>query len=300
MRMRALSALILTGLLTGLSASAAESSPETAVQAVFTELRALQPMQSSQSYTVRVGAGSETGRKERFLRRRTAAEVRASGLSCGCGDYALVFIEQIEARGFTTLLVDGAEISSNSLQNHFSGHAVVAIRTKDTPPDATWWLVDSTNLKILSRNWTQAETSFRAADSVYWIGYCGPRVNYPVRGPNDLKAFYTRTLAAVPPEFYNRTLSRFKFTIDPSFLGPAGEFLNPRLEPFLRMQEEIFTTYHIEPQREVAILLTRGDEGSASELTHTEAEGWVARVGLRSACSPTLLAHFEQTVARRK
>jgi hypothetical protein len=291
--------MILTGLLAGLSVSAAESSPETAVQAVFTGLRTLQSMQPGQSYTVQVGAASETGPKERFLRRRTAAEVRASGLSCGCGDYAMVFIEQIETRGFATLLVDGAEISSNSLQNHFSGHAVVAIRPQEAPPDAAWWLVDSTNLKILSRNWSPTETSFHAMGHAYWIGYCGPQSGYPVRGPNELKAFYERTLASVPPEFYNRTLSRLKFTVHPSLLGPSGEFLNPRLEPFLRMQQEIFTTYHIEPQRDVAILLTRGDDSGSTDLQFAGADGWIARLGSKSACSPTLLAYFEQTVARR-
>jgi len=51
-------------------------------------------------------------------------------LSCGCGDYALLFIARIAPRGFMTLLVDGVELSSETLQNHFSGHAVVAIRCR--------------------------------------------------------------------------------------------------------------------------------------------------------------------------
>jgi hypothetical protein len=103
----------------------------------------------------------------------------------------------------------------------------------------------------------------------------------------------------VPPEFYNRTLSRLKFTVHPSLLGPAGELLNPRLGPFLRMQQEIFTTYHIEPQRDVAILLTRGDDTASSDLKLKGTDGWIARLGSKSACSPTLLAYFEQTVARQ-
>jgi len=116
------------------------------VETVFAGLRSLKPMQAGKQYTARVSGEEETGKKERFLRRRTSQEIAKSGLSSGCGDHAILFIDRIEAKDFETLLVDAAEISSVSLRNHFSGHAVVAIRSKESPKDAPWWLVDSTSL----------------------------------------------------------------------------------------------------------------------------------------------------------
>lgn len=298
--MRALPAILLICLISPFSAHATGPSNEQIVQSVFSELRLLKPMQAGQQYTVQVAERTETGLKEQFLRRRTAREIRDSGLSCGCGDYALLFIERIEPLGFKSLLVDGAEISSASLQTHFSGHAVVAIRGREAASDSPWWLVDSTNLRILSRNWSPAETSFQAFGHIFWIGYCGPLSGYPVHGADELKAFYTRTLAAVPPEFYNRTLCRIEFSVAPSFVGHDTKFLNPWLADFLQMQAGIFTAYHIEPQRVVSVLLVPGDDSTSSNLKYTKAGGWIGQVGLQSSCSPSLLAYFEQTIRNQE
>ena len=294
--MRTLFAVLLLCLFKSFSASAAELSTEQHCQAVFSELRALQPMQAGRSYTVRVAGIEETGFKEQFLRRRTAQEISDSGLSCGCGDYALLFIERIEPRGFTARLVDGAEISSGSLENHFSGHAVVAIRSKKAAADTPWWLVDSTNLKILSQDWSPAAKSFQAFGGVFWIGYCGPLAEYPVHNAEELKAFYTKTLAGVPREFLGRTFCRLKFTIDPSLIAKDGEFLNPRLADFLRLQPRILAAYGIEPQREVSILLARGGDDFDTDLNYSQAAGWISHVGLRSGCSSGLLSYFERTI----
>lgn len=266
------------------------------IQAVFSELRALKPMQSGQSYTVRVAGVEETGLKEQFLRRRTAQEISDSGFSCGCGDYALLFIERIEPRAFRTLLVDGAEISSGSLQNHFSGHAVVAIRRKEAAVDAAWWLVDSTNLNILSQDWSPTEKSFQAFGCVFWIGYCGPLTEYPVHNAEELKAFYKKTLASVPREFLSHTLSRLKFTVDSSLIDKDSKFLNPRLADFLKLQARIFADCSVEPQQEVSILLARGGDDFRTDLTYSQAAGWISHVGLRSGCSLSLLSYFERTI----
>lgn len=298
--MKNLFAILLLCLFGPFAASASELTTEQHVQTVFSELRALKPMQAGRSYTARVAGLEETGFKEQFLRRRTAQEISDSGLSCGCGDYARLFIARIEPRGFQALLVDGAEVSSASLETHFSGHAVVAIRGKEAAADAPWWLVDSTNLKILARDWSPAAKSFQAFGSVFWIGYCGPLTEYPAHNAEDLKAFYTKTLAGVPREFLGRTLCRLKFTVDPSLIAKDGAFLNPRLADFLRLQPRILAAYGIEPQREVSILLERGDDGFDSDLTYSEAAGWISHVGLQSGCSPGLLSYFEHTIRRQE
>ena len=119
--------------------SAKTETAEQHIETVFSELRTLKPMLARELYTVRVAGKEETGVKDQFLRRRTAQEISNSGLSSGCGDHAILFIERIEQREFETLLVDAAEISSTNLRYHFSGHAVVAIRSKKSPTNTPEW-----------------------------------------------------------------------------------------------------------------------------------------------------------------
>jgi hypothetical protein len=292
--MKALLAVVCLSL--GLSVSAAEVSVEQRVESVFAELRTLKFMQPGRDYTVSVAGAVETGPKERFLRRRTAREISESGLTSGCGDYACLFIARIEPLGFRALLVDAVEISSPSLQDHFSGHSVVAIQATAAAAGSRWWLVDSTDLKILSTDWSPAEKSFVSSGGVYWIGYCGPYAGYAVHEPDSLRAFYTTTLAAVPRAFLARNLCRLRFTVDPTLVGKGGKFLNPRLSDFLGLQERILSDHRVEPEREVSILLARGGDDARTDLQFTEKAGWVAHVGLRSGCSPSLLGYFERVV----
>jgi hypothetical protein len=279
-------------------ASAAELPIETHVQAVLSEVRTLRPMNQGERYSLRAGGKDLTGRSDDFLRRRSADEISESGLSCGCGDYAILFINRIVPRGFEALLVDSAEISSRSLQSRFAGHAVVAIGRKDDP-DVSWWLVDPTNRNVLSRSWSLQEKSFTAGGHVYWIGYCGPLENYPASSPEALRQFYTDTLAKVPREFFNRMLYRFRYTVDDSLTGEDGRLLNPRIEPFLTLQAGLFSKYGINPEREISIRLIRGPDNASSTLKLSELEEWVSSVGLKSACSANFLTYLENTVRRR-
>lgn len=268
------------------------------IEEVFSEIRTLKPMLPREHYTVRVAEKDETGPKERFLRRRTAQEISKSGLSSGCGDYAFLFIDRIELKGFQALLVDGAEISSQSLRHQFSGHAVVAIRSKEASTHTPWWLVDTTTLRFISHSWWPTEKSFRASSRVYWIGYCGPQSDYPVHSGKNLKEFYARTLADISPHFLNRTLNRFKFIVDPSLIDSDGKYLNPRLANFIQEQSTVFADYDVEPEREVSILLKQGGNDEKSDLTYSESAGWVSHIGLKSGCSPSLLSYFEQAIRR--
>jgi hypothetical protein len=266
---------------------------------VFSELRAIEPMLASKSYTVRVAGELETGTKERFLRRRTAQEIRSSELSSGCGDYAILFVELVEALGFETLLVDAAEISSTNLRYNFAGHVVVAIRNQNLPSNAPWWLVDPTSRRVLSRNWSPKEKSFEVSGGVYWIGYCGPLSDYPVDDGQELSEFYAKTLNRVPKSVLERTLYRFTFDVDRSLINLKGEYLNPRLDRFIREQSTILEEYGIAPEREVSVTLKRGGEDSISQLTYSEENGWVNTVGLKSGCSPSMFAGLERNVRRQ-
>lgn len=276
----------------------ANLAPQPHLEAVFGELRALKAMQRGTTYTLPARGQELTGANDDFLRRRDADEIAASGLSCGCGDYALLFSARMEARGFETLLVDSAQISLRSLISNFSGHAVVAIRPKDNPA-APWWLVDSTARKVLSREWSPAAKSFVASGQTYWIGYCGPVADYPARSPQELKRFYARTLATVPPEILNREIPRFRFTIDPSFQSPSGTYLNPRIVQLALQQDALLSRYGITSEREIEILLVPGADDGGSLLSSVEGR-WIARVGLQSACSPNLLNYFALQVSAAK
>jgi hypothetical protein len=279
-------------------AAPAVNSTEDDVQAVFAELKAIKGMSSSERYTLVAGGTELSGWSDDFLRRRTAAEISASGLSCGCGDYAFVFTDRIEARGFETLLVDSAELSSRSLANGFAGHSVVAIRPRDDP-GAPWWLVDSTARTVLSRDWSPKEKTFFAGGYVYAIGYCGSRADYPVRSPEELKRFYAATLAAVPPEVFARSLYRFHFQIDPSLVDDGGAYLNPRIPIMVRTHAELLAKHRIEPIREIRVLLVRGNNDATGDLKWVDGKGWVSRVGLKSACSPNFVSYLEREVRSR-
>ena len=187
---------------------------ESRVLHVFGELQRIEPMTRGCEYTVTVDGREETGPKESFLRRRTAVEIWTSGLASGCGDYATAFIERIEAQGIEALLVDGAEVSEKSLESHFSGHGVVAVRER--MDGAPWWLVDPTARQIISRDWKLASMTFRAGDRVYWIAFCGRRQDYPVRNADQIREFYGKALDSIPSPTLSDLLKRNKEAAEPS------------------------------------------------------------------------------------
>ena len=119
-----------------------------------------------------------------------------------------------------------------------------------------------------------------------------------MRDPRQLKQFYADTLTTVAPQVLNQTLFRFVFTVDRSLDDGQGGYLNPRIARLAQEQDAIFEKYHIRPEREVSIRLTRGGDDASSDLKFSVQDGWVSRVGLKSACSPRFLSYLEQTVRR--
>lgn len=268
------------------------------VDSALAELRKLEAMKPGRSYTAVVDGRPMTAPKDAFLRRRTADEIARSGLSCGCGDYAILFIDLMESRGYETLMVDSAQISLASLASQFAGHSVVAVRAKDMS-DTRWWLVDSTSRQILSTEWSTEAKSFISGGSLYWIGYVGALETYPARSPAQLKEFYRQTLATVPPEVLNRVIPQLNFIVDPTLTLPDNQYRNPNIPRLTAEQTSLFAQYNIVPERTYDIHLTRGGDDYNGTLKSVDGQ-WVATVGLRSACSPSFLSYMASAIVRQQ
>ena len=264
------------------------------IQAAFNSVAKLTNMEQGKRYEVPVGGVPETSPGDDFLRRRTGREVFDSGLSCGCGDHALAFMHLMESSGLEMLIVDGAEISFRALEHHFSGHVVVAVKI---PKDGTWLLVDPTQRKIIDENWQRDAKTFY--DNRFWIGYAGPLAGYPAHSPDELRQFLGKTLSTVPPEVFNRQMMKFRFKLDASMFGTDGKCVNPHAEKMNERQDSLLKEYKITPAREVDVLLVKGGDDASGTITFTEDHGWVATVGLRSACSSGYIDYMNQRVSAK-
>lgn len=273
---------------------ACTSDLRTTIDKAFAQVAKLQDMPSDKVYRLPVGGKEMSGGGDDFLRKRSGPEILASGYACGCGDYAVAFIHLLEGCGYRTLFVDSAEISSQSLQSRFSGHAVVAVRDE---MHGRWLLADPTNRRMISDDWSPTDKIFYGN---YWIGFAGPLASYPAHDPESLRRFYDTTLKSIPPDVLNERLFRFRFHVDPSLDGKDGQYLNPRLTAFLRDNGKFLEKSGLRPKREIDILLVKGDDDAKSRLTYTKDAGWVCTVGLRSALSSSFTAYMESTVANHE
>lgn len=264
--------------------------PHKAIEEAFARIAAIKSMNNGPIYELPAGGKPMRGKSDDFLRRRTGAEVLASGLSSGCGDYAVAFIHLMEERGFHTMLVDSAEISTPSLRSNFSGHAVVAVR--DGP---RWILADPTRRQIISENWSPSDKMF---DDRYWIGFRGPLSEYPAHDPESLRQFYKATLKTIPPEVLNQRLVRLRFTVDASLVGPDKEYLNPNLAGFLQNNGKFLESLGIRPEKEIPVLLVKGGDDYHSDVKYSAEAGWVCALGRKSSLSPSFVSFLERAVTR--
>jgi len=285
---------ILTAILS-VSVLARAEDLQSSVDKTFSEMASITDMKPGETYRVPVGTKIESGTKEAFLWRRTSDEVLASHLSSGCGDYAITFSDLMAKKSFSTLIVDGAEVSTGSLLTHFSGHAVVAVKD---PASAHWWLVNSTDRNVLSKDWDTKARWFEAFGRTFWIGYCGPRDKYPIHGAADLQAFYTGTLSSIPPEFLNTHVVKLVFRVSPTLKLANGQFRNPRLARFLNYQSDALAKYHISPTRTATIKLVDGGNSGESSEEKTGQNEWSVKVGSQSGCSPNSLSYIEGYASR--
>ncbi len=262
------------------------------IQAAFDEMNGIKDTAPGRQYELEVGGKKELGMGDDFLRRRTGPEILASGLSSGCGDYAIAFVHLMAQRGLQTLFIDSAEISLSALAYHFSGHVVVAVRDD---ANQRWLLTDPSSKRIISNHWSPGEKTIYGER--YWIGYCGPLDKYPAHTPEELKEFLGKTLAGVPKDFWNQHIFKFNFKVDPSLIGDAGKLLAPNVPGLAKNQDDALARFDIHPEKEINVLLVKGADDSYGTLTHSEERGWVGTVGLQSACSLGFLTYMQNKVA---
>ncbi len=254
-------------------------------------LRSIKEMDQGRIYVLPAGDSQIGGRNDDFLRLRTGRQIVESGLSCGCGDYALAFMDLMQPTGAKMLIVDGPEISLRSLESHFSGHVVVAVRDE---PRGRWILVDTTQREILSEDWQPDAKTFR--HDQFWIGYAGPLKNYPVHSPDELKKFLGATLAKVPPAFLDKHLLRLNFKLDASLYGPDGKCLNAYVEQMAALQDVLLKKYGIRPERQVDVLLVKGGDDYTGTIQHEDKRGWVCTVGLQSGCTAGFIDYMTNRI----
>lgn len=262
------------------------------IQNAFDELKGLKEMTGERQYELEAGGGKLLGTGDDFLRRRTGPEILASGLSSGCGDYAIAFVHLMGKRGLQTLFIDSAEVSLSSLKSHFSGHVVVAVRDA---ANKRWLLADPTNRRIISNDWSLNNKTFYG--DRFWIGYCGPLNKYPAHSPEELKEFYSRTLQKIPPDFWNQHIFKFNFKVDSSLMAGDGSYLNPNIPKLAKNQEDALAKFRIHPEKEIPILLVKGGDDFYSTLTYSDERGWVCTLGLQSGCNLSLVEYLQGKVA---
>ena len=256
---------------------------------VFTSVNRLRPMPYGATYTLTVGGKAITADPDYFLRRRSGPEILESGMTDGCGDNAIAALYILEKAGYEALFVDSAKISTESLENGFSGHAVVAVRD---PKSGNWLRVDPTRHQFVYP-FNADEKSF---DGNYWIGFRGRLADYPAHDPDSLKKFYRGTLNTIPKDVLNQTLYQFQFTVDPSLIGITGRYHNPNLTRFLRDNAKILAAHGVHPVNVIPIRLLNGQDNADSSCHYSEQQGWTCILGQRSALSLGFLSDLEDTL----
>jgi hypothetical protein len=258
-----------------------------AASEVFNRVKDLKPMDYGKVYTLSAGGKPMTGVPYDFLRRRTAQEILASGLTTGNGDNAIVALFLVQKRGLEAAFVDTAQISTESLESGFSGTAVIAVRD---PGDGAWARIDPA-INGYSKSFPPTE---KRIDGNYWVGFRGRLADYPAHDTESLKKFYRNTLNSIPPEVLNENLFRFRFTVDSSLLNRNGTYRNPNLDRFLADNGKILAAHGVHPVHEIAIRLAAGLQDAESYLEYSDdKKEWVCFLGLEHPCGLRLVSYFE-------
>lgn len=274
------------------------SAKETALTAILDGLATvgrLRPFESGKVYEVAARGEKLSGRNDDFLRRRTPEEILASGYSCGCGDYAFAFYRLMKQKGFEVRYIDAAALTYKSVLDHFDGHTAVAVKEGGS---GNWILVDPTFGKIISGDWDPGSKLYIGPAGSYWIGYRGALEEYPVRGPQQLKEFYSRTLATVPKDVWDSEL-RLRFVAGKTMAARP----NPRLPRFLESVETVYRTVSLDPARPVLVTLEDGgdrpsEDGGDTSCAKDQEGRWSCTISRKAGMSPGLIDWIARQVRR--
>lgn len=281
-RLKILSILILLA-----RAGASAASVREDIKESLARMAHIKMMAPGQTYTMMARGNLLTGDKEVFLRRREPEEILSSGLSSGCGDYAAAFYGLMREKGATMLYVDAAELSGASLANRNNGHTGVAVKD---PSSGSWILTDPTSRRVLLDRWDSSRKIYKSGEGRFWIGFLGKLEDYPEKSPENLKAFYDRTLKAVPKSVWEDEIVCLE-------LVPAGSD-NPRLDRFLDRFSGLCEKFGINPKRAAKVELSNGGDDAVSECFPKESGVWNCRVGRQSSMSAGLFGGIESDVKR--
>jgi len=260
--------------LTALIANAPAKGIQADIDAAYSRIKLIKAMRPDTQYRLPVGKDIIAGPKEAYLRRRTADEVLSSNMASGCGDYAVSFMSLMQKSGYRILLVDGALVSSASLINTFSGHAVVAVKD---PKSGKWWLANPTDHTILSRNWSTNSKNFEAFGLYFWIGYCGSLDKYPAKDGESLKLFYARTLRKIPRSVLNKRLIKLVFRIGQDLRSADGKLLNPNVMKLEKEQSKLFADFGVSPAKQIEVMLQKGNDDEGTSIEQVGGR-WIVRL----------------------
>lgn len=260
-----------------------------AIDAALVEVGKLSMMKPGQTYTLSVNGNARSGQGDDFLRMREPDEILSSGLSSGCGDYAAAFYGLMRKAGAKDIIfIDSVQLTAYSLINRDDGHTGVAVRD---PEIGRWVLVDPTNGRLLSYDWTpKAAQIYSGPAGRMWIWYAGRLENYPAKDHAGLRARYDAALKSVPPQVWERELVHLVFEKDSSLK-------NPRADAFIERYEKALSSLAASPKRKARVRLTDGGPGYTGSCERKAAGDWDCSVGHDSGMSPAFLSYIERRVA---
>lgn len=164
------------------------------IQKAFDCVAKLSLMDQEKIYRLRVGRDLVTAYSDDFLRRRTGKEILTSGLSSGCGDFAIAFYSLMKKKGYEASFIESVRLSADALRTRNNGHTGVAIFDEARQ---AWILTDPTSQEIVQKNWNPDEKIYLDR---YWIGFVGELDDYPAHNHEELKNFYGEIFETIPTD----------------------------------------------------------------------------------------------------
>lgn len=283
--------LVLAAALAGAAGTTAHM--ETNIAAALERVAALKLLDYEAEYELQVRGRPVKARGIRFVDRRAAEEVLASGLTTGCGDSAGVFYHLLRAQGAELLFLQSADLSiANYLRFKAAGHTGVAVKD---PASGRWTLVDPTAGKVLSRDWDPKSPLYGRR----WIGHIGAAEGYfsQINEREGVGEFFQRTLSRVPKEVWDRELIGIDFVLEAAAGGPDGLVSDPDVRAFVALYSGVDRRLGFNPRRRVSVRLRPRPKGSGF-MCDKDAAGFFCEIAPSRGMGERLFDFVEDSVHR--